>query len=336
MIKQALTGAVGNPAGMGNEPVNIGPDVDYVRWMLYKTLPAEGGPEGKLQLDVCDPRTGAVKIHDLADAILKFQMAQKRKNATWDLFQESWHGEETAGGRVMKGSQTLKLLQRRADEGEDANRSAAARASAQTADTLRRGAMEDLKNWKPDDYPATTVKNRDLRLPGCPPAGKYLLQVDEKTPLALAIKWVCDQYDALDAPLALEIFAHGYESLMSETDPMLQSEKKTLSQGGGGIVFCKEDITIGTVLRFRPWRGKVKSIVLHSCGAAYITPGSAGGPGDGNMLCSQLAMNSGATVQASTATQHYAGCRSDGHMDFPKWEGSVFTYGPDGKVIKVE
>jgi hypothetical protein len=50
-----------------------------------------------------------------------------------------------------------------------------------------------------------------------------------------------------------------------------------------------------------------------------------------------LAQITGATVRASTATQYYTpGSIFEPHIDNGPWEGTVYTYDPSGKVIKIE
>jgi hypothetical protein len=226
MERKQLTSAVGNPVGLGRYPANLDKDVAYVRLMLYLIPPDEGGPFGDTELMVCNPRNTTVDTNALARAILKFQNVQKQKKISSSLLHEDWQGEEAAGGRVMNGSQTLRLLQLKADAAEDANRNSAALSQALMADSFRRGVSEADRTRKPDDYPTTTVCIRDTRLKGCSPKAKYLLEVGKDTAIALPIKWVCDQYDALGgAPLTVEIFAHGYVTpMMSGTPPGFNKE----------------------------------------------------------------------------------------------------------------
>jgi len=110
-------------------------------------------------------------------------------------------------------------------------------------------------------------------------------------------------------------------------------ESTSFSQGGSGVQFCKENITLGTVARFAPLRGLLKGIDLLACGAAYITPGFEGREGDGNLLCCRLAQTTQTFVRASTATQLYYGLPA---IDFGEWEGTVLTYASSGAVVKVE
>jgi hypothetical protein len=173
---------------------------------------------------------------------------------------------------------------------------------------------------------------RDVRLEGSRPPGKEVLEVDANTPLDWPVLWTSSKSSLYRGDVCLKIMAHGFET---RTGFLAGSRGNTLavySQGGAGVQFCKEGITLGTLGKFSVLRGKVKKIEIYGCGAAYITPGCEGREGDGNVLCSRLAQTTQSYVRASTATQEYSpdGC------DFGSWEGTVLTYAPTGAVVKVE
>jgi hypothetical protein len=179
---------------------------------------------------------------------------------------------------------------------------------------------------------------RDVRLQGGKPRGTEVLEVDENTPLDWPVLWTKGKSDAYGGDAYLRIAAHGYETAVMDHLPLATGFQKRVesvsySQGGSGIQFCKENITLSTLSRFSLLRGLLKGIDLLACGAAYITPGFEGKEGDGNLLCSRLAQIANTFVRASTATQLYYGLPT---INFGEWEGTVLTYGPTGAVVKVE
>ncbi|MCC6368849.1 MAG: hypothetical protein IT165_35455 [Bryobacterales bacterium] len=180
---------------------------------------------------------------------------------------------------------------------------------------------------------------RDVRLLGWKPAGKEVLEVNFDTPIEWPINWAADKSDTYKGDVRIRIMAHGFETYVrtegSDANGMC-TEKNIYSQGGAGIQFCKENITISTISRFAKWKGKVKAIELLSCGAAYITPGKEGKQGDGNYFCYRFAQITGASVRASTATQRYSYGTKDTGIEFGRWEGMVYTYDSTGAVVKVE
>jgi hypothetical protein len=175
---------------------------------------------------------------------------------------------------------------------------------------------------------------RDVRLQGPRPRGTEVLEVDADTPLAWPISWLCAKANAYSsAYVRLILMAHGYETQTAQGRAIFGTTiGAKYSQGGGGIQFCKEGISLDTVARFAPLRELLDWIDLKNCGTAYITPGFEGGKGDGNVLCSRLAQITQTPVRASTATQLYDATTTD----FGVWEGTVLTYGPNGNVIRVE
>jgi hypothetical protein len=179
---------------------------------------------------------------------------------------------------------------------------------------------------------------RDVRLLGGRPRGTEVLEVDDATPIDWPVLWTKTKSDLYKGDVYLRIAAHGYETAVMDHLPLATGtttrvESVSYSQGGAGVQFCKENLTLTTLTRFSPLRGLLKGIDLLACGAAYITPGFEGREGDGNVLCSRLAQVTQTYVRASTATQTYYGLPT---IDFGEWEGTVLTYGPSGAVVKVE
>ncbi len=183
---------------------------------------------------------------------------------------------------------------------------------------------------------------RDVRLAGGKPVGKEVLEVDPNTPIDWPVAWARQRSDAYGGDVYLKILAHGWEPQLPGSATRayrsgIVTQTPMYSQGGGGIMFCKEDIRLATLHHFAPLRGKLQGIDLLACGAAYITPGLEGRDGDGNLLCYRLAQVTGTYVRASTATQYYNdGLRPGAPINFGPWEGTVITYGPSGSVYKVE
>jgi hypothetical protein len=183
---------------------------------------------------------------------------------------------------------------------------------------------------------------RDVRLLGGKPAGREVLEVDDKTPIDWPIAWARQRADAYGGDACLKVLAHGFEQRLPVVATKtyrsgIVTQAPIFSQGGAGIQFCRENIRLDTLGRFALLRGKLKGIDLMGCGAAYITPGFEGTDGDGNLLCHRLAQVTGTYVRASTATQFY---NTTGPLwapiDFGVWEGTVITYAPNGSVYKVE
>jgi hypothetical protein len=185
---------------------------------------------------------------------------------------------------------------------------------------------------------------RDVRLKGGKPKGTEVLEVDEDTPISWPILWTKTKSDFYDGAVYLRIAAHGFETLEKIVDPVEWAMRERnsrnaddcqmiFSQGGSGIQFCKENITLSTLSKFSPLKGLLRGIDLLACGAAYITPGFEDKDGDGNLLCYRLAQITQTWVRASTATQLYYGLPQ---INFGEWEGTVLTYAPSGAVVKVE
>jgi hypothetical protein len=177
---------------------------------------------------------------------------------------------------------------------------------------------------------------RDVRLEGSKPKGNEVLEVDADTPISWPISWIHQRAKAHNSEYVwLKILAHGYETPglpLATGWSTTRESTQGYSQGGSGIQFCKEGLTLHTIALFKPLFEWLDWTDIYSCGAAFITPGHEGRYGDGNILCSRLAQILGSPVRASTATQYYD---PDG-TNFGAWEGTVLTYGPKGNVINVE
>jgi len=91
------------------------------------------------------------------------------------------------------------------------------------------------------------------------------------------------------------------------------------------------------VIKTGDWKGLIRRIVIYACAPADTAPGNEGTRGDGQRLCGELALWSGAEVIAARDTQYYntvdasysGGRRIKDTIDFGDWEGPVYSFSPD-------
>src|SRR5262245_53774524 len=189
-----------------------------------------------------------------------------------------------------------------------------------------------LTSWKEAGMQDLII--RDVRLEGLRPAGKEVLEVDENTPLIWPINWIAATSDKYGGDVRVKIMAHGIGFYSGDLVGNYGYTHPQYTQGGAGILFCKQGIRLATIEKFRALRGKVMWIDILGRGAAYHTPPRDGREGDGNLLRYRLAQMTQTFVRASTATQEYTDI--GGAIDFGRWEGTVLTYDKTGAVVKVE
>lgn len=169
---------------------------------------------------------------------------------------------------------------------------------------------------------------RDVRLNGWKPnepKGTKVMECNLDTPL----QWFVDYSKSFSETfkgkdnVSLKLMAHGYY---------------TAGSGGYGIQFCKEDLKITNLEKLYPLRDRFKGgVTLFSCGAAAITPGSGAGNGNGAILCRRIAMILNTNVTAADAKQLYGMGTGPTHgIDFGKWQGNVFTWDKNGKLLTKE
>jgi hypothetical protein len=108
--------------------------------------------------------------------------------------------------------------------------------------------------------------------------------------------------------------------------------------GGYGVEFCKDDLSVLTLAQISGLRGKFAAgVELYACGAAAVTPGSGVDLGNGAIFCRRLAMTLATNVKASDTPQLYGmGTGPKNGIDFGKWQGNVFTWDKNGILIKKE
>lgn len=176
---------------------------------------------------------------------------------------------------------------------------------------------------------------RDVRLAGWRPAGD-VLEVDEHTPLQWIVDNIIDRGKKASGDLDVIIMAHGLPGFVN-----CGSGDFRHPTAGAGISIADLN-TLGQA------KGCLKRLQFYSClvarmGSCYECNGHAGF--DGNEFCYRLAKEIQAEVKASIHLQYYFDGtvtkwffrRPDGKgIDFGGWNGRVFTWGPQGNILKTE
>ena len=171
---------------------------------------------------------------------------------------------------------------------------------------------------------AIDVLFHDTRLEGHTPRphGWSVYDVNRETPLEYFIGKCLSESQWHNGIDTLSILAHGNEEG---------------GQLGFGIMFCHEQLLLGTLPYLIPLQDKIQKVIFPvTCGTARssLPNMSIEGvwPGDGHTFCSRMASTLHAEVTASTERQVYHGVHS-GVIDAGEWEGLVVTYGRDGLLI---
>jgi hypothetical protein len=184
----------------------------------------------------------------------------------------------------------------------------------------------------------------DVRLFGWKPAGD-VLEVNGDTPLQWPIDVAIAKGKEVGGNLTLRIMAHGLPGFVQFargrfTHPTLSPSVVDPAKGNLYIGPGKSGICVTDLNELAQLKGHVKRIEFHSCLVARIGPcfeasGHAGY--DGNAFCYQLAQRTGAEVVASIHLQYYwTGDEVNNlthEMNFGRWNGLVFTWGPAGNII---
>ncbi|MFJ1610035.1 peptidoglycan-binding protein [Streptomyces sp. NPDC088253] len=153
---------------------------------------------------------------------------------------------------------------------------------------------------------------RDVRLIGNRPAGDTVIEVDVNTPLQWFLDSSADTVAHTADRVRLKLMAHGAPAF---------------------VQFCKENLFTANLPLLAVLKDKFAAGVdLYSCSAAFIGPGSS----DGNVFCYSMAKILNTYVRASTAKQLYSPGAAGSGLDFGRWEGTVLTYDPTGRVVNVE
>lgn len=106
------------------------------------------------------------------------------------------------------------------------------------------------------------------------------------------------------------------------------------SRGGFGLAIgtgIRDATDVDAFAKIEPY---VDRIYLVACRAAMISNPGDPWNGDGNLFCGAIAKKARAQVVASTARQSGFPYIPSGYID--DFEGTVYTYGPDGSVQSFE
>jgi hypothetical protein len=180
-------------------------------------------------------------------------------------------------------------------------------------------------------------------------ATNFDLDVNVDAPLSQIVSWIQQQASANNSAFVrLVIACHGFEPSEPPTgawdsegqDPRTTNPDRTerfatggpVQQGGGGLQLGADNLTLANAGQLQSLKGLLDWIELRGCGTAYqaLNGGGVDPSGDGKMFCSTVATMTNCTVQASSDTQY---TMSDGSLP---WWGTVYTFGPNGNVIKVQ
>lgn len=177
-----------------------------------------------------------------------------------------------------------------------------------------------------------TLKWRDVRLKGWKPRGN-VIESNFDTPLSWMINRIKHHGNINKGDLTVKIYCHGLPGFLKCCNGSMPHP-----QAGNGI-------TVKDVKSFEAVRGYVKKIEFHSCLIARI--GACAETGnltayDGNEFCFKMAKAIQAKVKASIHLQWFIdGTYTDGKptgkgIDFGHWNGRVFTWNHEGRIIKTE
>jgi hypothetical protein len=136
--------------------------------------------------------------------------------------------------------------------------------------------------------------------------------------------------DDVDTPLQWFLDSSAYDAAHA-ADPV---RLKLMAHGAPAYVqFCHENLFTTTLPQLGVLKDKfIAGVDLYACSVAFVGPGDS----DGNVFCYTMAKTLNTCVRASTATQEYTLGSAGSGLDFGRWEGTVLTYGPTGRVVNVE
>lgn len=178
-----------------------------------------------------------------------------------------------------------------------------------------------------------TMIVHDTRLHGKTPLNyNFVMLVNGNRSVDTMIRTVASSARSRGRLSTLHIFCHGYEG----HDNIGHQQTDIREHGGFGLHLCREGLDLYNVGKTRAWQGLIGRIVIFACAPADTAPGNEGTEGDGQRLCGELALWSGAEVIAARDTQYYntvAASYSGGRkikdtIDFGDWEGPVYSFSP--------
>jgi hypothetical protein len=175
---------------------------------------------------------------------------------------------------------------------------------------------------------------RDVRLAGYRPNGD-VIEVTGDTPFRYVIDMIIDRGRTRNGNVRAIFMAHGLPGFIQCANGRMPHPT-----AGPGIGITDLD-------QFSRLKGYIKQITFYSCLVARIgTCFECGGDEgyDGNAFCYRLAKATNARVKASIHLQYYdegaanySFKRPNGQaIQFGHWNGTVFTWGPDGSIIRTE
>lgn len=180
-----------------------------------------------------------------------------------------------------------------------------------------------------------TLIIRDVRLAGWAPKGD-VVEVDAYSPVKYIMDVILKRSREKSGNLKVIFMAHGLPGFVQ------------CGKGGFDHPTAGPGMTIADNLQFERLRGAVTQLSFYSCLVARIGDCHECGPHkgyDGNQFCYIVAQSAQTRVRASTHLQYYWDGtvktwkfkRPDGKgIRFGTWNGTVFTWGPSGKILSRE
>lgn len=179
-----------------------------------------------------------------------------------------------------------------------------------------------------------TMIVHDTRLEGKTPLNyNFVMLVNGSRSIDSMIGTVAARARGRGGLRTLHLFCHGYEGHSNIGQQTTDIE----AHGGFGLHLCREGLKLNNVNKTTAWKGLVSRIVIYACAPADTAAGNEGTRGDGQRLCGELALWSGAEVIAARDTQYYhrvdasytGGRKVKDTIDFGDWEGPVYSFSPD-------
>lgn len=179
-----------------------------------------------------------------------------------------------------------------------------------------------------------TMILHDTRLEGRTPLNyNYVFLVNGNRAITSIVNGVASHARECGGLDLLHIFCHGYEGDLNIGGRVCTG----IERGGFGLHLGREGLTLVNVGLTSAWKKLVRTIVIYACAPADTAPGNEGTRGDGQRLCGEMALYTGADVIAARDTQYYntgnatyRGGRVVGDtIDFGAWEGPVYRFSRD-------